>query len=200
MIQSKLTAIQNELKAPKSRKNSFGGYNYRSLEDICEAVKPLLAKHKCSLFIQDMVKEVGGRVYIEATAYLTDLEDGSSIASMASAREAESKKGMDESQLSGASSSYARKYCLNALFLIDDTKDADSDEYRNESEGRYKKGLASDTDKEQFKKMCASVGLKPSSVLIEAGWKQGTDLTKDTLAKALSLVVEIGNENNRKTD
>ena len=196
MIQAKLTAIQNELKAPKSRKNSFGGYNYRSLEDICEAVKPLLAKHKCSLFIQDTVKEVGGRVYVEATTTLTDLEDATQIVTSASAREAESKKGMDDSQVTGATSSYARKYCLNALFLIDDTKDADSDEYRNESEGRYKKGLASDADKTEFKKICASAGLKPSAVLIEAGWKQGTDLTKDTLVKALSLVVEKGNENN----
>ena len=196
MIQAKLTTIQNELKAPKSRKNSFGGYNYRSLEDICEAVKPLLAKHKCSLYIQDTVKEVGGRVYVEATATLTDLEDASVIVTSASAREAESKKGMDDSQVTGATSSYARKYLLNALFLIDDTKDADSDEYRNESEGRYKKGLATSDDKDYFKKLCAPLGLKPSSVLMEAGWKQGTDVSKEVMQKAVQIVMEKGNANN----
>lgn len=195
MVEKKLTAIQNELKAPKSRKNSFGGYNYRSLEDICEAVKPLLAKHQCSLFIQDFVKEVGGRIYVEAIATLTDLEDGTKITSTASAREAESKKGMDDSQITGATSSYARKYCLNALFLIDDTKDADSDEYTKESTARYSKDLASEADKNAFRKMCAAAKVKPSAILEDAGWEQGTDVTKDILQAAIKIVTEIGNEN-----
>lgn len=188
MIEAKLTAIQNELKAPKRRQNSFGGYTYRSLEDICEAVKPLLAKHKCSLYIQDSIKEVGGRVYVEAVATLTDLEDGSKITNSASAREAENKKGMDESQLSGASSSYARKYCLNALFLIDDTKDADSDEYATESEARHKSTLATEREKNNFRDLCADKALKASDILIQAGWQVGTDVTKDLLGKALQMV------------
>lgn len=200
MVETKLTAIQNELKVPKGRKNTFGNYNYRSLEDICEAVKPLLAKHNCSLRIQDYVREVGSRVYIEAIATLTDLEDGSRLTNSALAREAESKKGMDDSQVTGATSSYARKYCLNGLFLIDDTKDADSDEYATENAERYKKNLASEEDKTVFKQMCAAANVKASAILLQAGWKQGDDVTKDILASAIKIVAEIGNENDRQTN
>lgn len=194
MINAKLTQIQSELKAPKSRRNSFGNYNYRSLEDICEAVKPLLAKHNCSLTISDRMVEVCGRVYVEATATLTDNEDGTQIVNTASAREADAKKGMDDSQVTGATSSYARKYCMNGLFLIDDTKDADSDEYAAESNERYKKGLASEKDKNDFKKLCAAANLKGSAILMQAGWKQGEDVTKDVLAKAMQIVTDVGND------
>lgn len=120
----KLVAIQGELKAPKNQKNNFGGYKYRSCEDILEAVKPLLQKHKIALVINDEVIEVGGRIYFKSTATLTDGKD--SIESSAFAREEESKKGMDASQISGSTSSYSRKYCLNALLCIDDTKDSDA--------------------------------------------------------------------------
>ena len=188
MICEKLTKIQNELKAPKNRKNSFGGYNYRSLEDICEAVKPLLAKHKCSLYIWDTIHEVGGRVYVDSTATLTDIEDGSQIISQASAREADSKKGMDDSQVTGATSSYARKYCLNGLFLIDDTKDADSDEYTAENKARYESTLATERDKNNFRTLCNDKALKASDILIQAGWEVGTDVTKELLGKALQIV------------
>jgi len=122
---NKLTQIQSELKAPKNQYNSFGKYKYRNCEDILEAVKPLLAKYDCKLIITDEVINVGDRYYIKATAKFKS-EDGV-IEVSAMAREEESKKGMDASQVSGAASSYARKYCLNGLFLIDDTKDADSD-------------------------------------------------------------------------
>lgn len=124
---SKLTDIQRELKAPKSNYNSFGKYNYRSCEDILEAVKPLLEKHEATLFISDEMVEVGGRIYVKATATFQDGLTKTQVT--AYAREAESKKGMDESQVTGTASSYARKYALNGLFLIDDTKDADTDEY-----------------------------------------------------------------------
>lgn len=124
---SVLTQIQSELKAPKNRKNKFGGYNYRSCEDILEAVKPLLVKYEASLTIWDDIVEVGGRVYVKATAYFTCGEFQTQVTAFA--REAESKKGMDDSQITGTASSYARKYALNGLFLIDDTKDADTDEY-----------------------------------------------------------------------
>ena len=123
-----LTKIQAELKAPKNRRNSFGGYNYRSCEDILEAVKPLLDKYEASLTISDEIVEVGGRVYVKATASF--IADGIGTYVTAYAREAESKKGMDDSQITGTASSYARKYALNGLFLIDDTKDADTDEYK----------------------------------------------------------------------
>lgn len=119
-----LIEIQSELKAPKNQRNNFGNYNYRSCEDILEAVKPLLKKHECLLTISDEIVEVGGRIYVKATATITNKENSYNVTSYA--RESESKKGMDSSQLTGATSSYARKYALNGLFLIDDTKDADA--------------------------------------------------------------------------
>ena len=122
---NKLQKIQTALKAPKGQTNAFGKYKYRSCEDIMEAVKPLLSEHGLSLVIADKIIEVGGRVYVEATA---ELNDGERVVGMsrASAREPETKKGMDEAQITGATSSYARKYALNGLFAIDDTKDADA--------------------------------------------------------------------------
>lgn len=125
MIYEKLNAIQTELKAPKNQVNKFGGYNYRSCEDILEAVKPLLKANAVCLTLSDKIAEHGNRVYVEATATLIDYE-GQSVSVTAYAREAETKKGMDDSQITGATSSYARKYALNGLFDIDDCKDADS--------------------------------------------------------------------------
>ena len=122
---SKLTEIQKKLKAPKSNYNSFGKYNYRSCEDILEAVKPLLGDN--TLILSDEVVQIGDRIYVKATAVFRDGATETRVSAFA--REAESKKGMDESQVTGTASSYARKYALNGLFLIDDTKDADTDEY-----------------------------------------------------------------------
>ena len=129
----KLAKVQFELKAPKSNFNKFGGFYYRSLEDILEAVKPLLDKHGLTLTISDEPVMVGDRFYIKATARLSDGKE--SIEVTAYAREPQSKTKMDDAQLTGASSSYARKYCLNGLFLIDDTKDPDTDEYVEQTVG-----------------------------------------------------------------
>jgi len=118
-----LAEIQQKLKAPKNQKNKFGGYMYRSCEDILEAVKPLLGE--CVLTINDEVKEVGGRIYVKAYANIVN-NSGESFTSTGWAREPEDKKGMDQSQITGAASSYARKYALNGLFCIDDNKDADA--------------------------------------------------------------------------
>ena len=126
-ITGKLCEIQHSLKAPKGQRNTFGNYNYRSCEDILEAVKPLLHDAGLVLTLSDDITEVGGRVYVKATATLTDGTD--SVTNTAYAREAETKKGMDESQITGTASSYARKYALNGLFCIDDTKDAETPEY-----------------------------------------------------------------------
>ena len=126
-----LKKIQAELKAPKNQYNKFGNYAYRSAEDILEAVKPLLAKYNSMLTISDEIVEAGGRIYVKAQCTFMD-DKGSSIITAAYAREPESKKGMDESQITGAASSYARKYALNGMFLIDDTKDEDSNELREE--------------------------------------------------------------------
>ena len=126
-----LLKIQNELKAPKGNYSSYGGFKYRSCEDILEAVKPLLKEEGLTLTISDEMVMVGERYYIKATATIRDGEESISVS--AYAREAESKKGMDESQITGTASSYARKYALNGLFLIDDTKDADTDEFRGKT-------------------------------------------------------------------
>ena len=126
-IREKLLNIQKELVVPKSQYNSFGKYNYRNCEDILEAVKPLLEKNKCTLAISDELVLIGNRYYIKASVRLADVEDPEGvIEATAYAREEESKKGMDGSQVTGASSSYARKYALNGLFCIDDTKDSDT--------------------------------------------------------------------------
>lgn len=148
----KLVAIQTDLKAPKGQKNTFGGYKYRSCEDILEAVKPLLARNGLVLNISDEVLEIGGRVYVKAKATITDGQNFQT--STAYAREAETKKGMDPAQVTGTSSSYARKYALNGLFCIDDTKDPDTDEYTKRTQGKKEKeteisfGTASAEDKD----------------------------------------------------
>ncbi|MBQ2016154.1 MAG: ERF family protein, partial [Clostridia bacterium] len=119
-VYQKLAAIQTALKAPKSQFNKFGGYKYRKAEDILEAVKPLLKEHGCALTCSDDLQQIGDRYYIKATAMLICAEDGSYQSCEAYAREEEEKKGMDGSQVTGASSSYARKYALNGLLCIDD--------------------------------------------------------------------------------
>jgi hypothetical protein len=124
MVHEKLLAIQAELKAPKGQYNNFGKYKYRSCEDIVEAVKPLALKHGCVLTLSDEIVLIGDRYYLKTTATLADNENNISVHSFA--REEAEKKGMDSSQITGAASSYARKYALNGLFAIDDTKDADS--------------------------------------------------------------------------
>lgn len=116
--------IQHKLKAPKGQYNSFGKYNYRSCEDILEGVKPLLKEHNLALLIDDEIVQIGERYYVKATAKITDGREF--VSATAYAREPDTKKGMDESQITGATSSYARKYALNALLCIDDTKDADT--------------------------------------------------------------------------
>lgn len=135
-IVEKLATIQQELKAPKGQYNSYGGFNYRSCEDILEAVKPLLKSTRCILTISDELVNVGNRYYIKAVAKLTDTEATKEpyyIINEAYAREEETKKGMDGAQITGTASSYARKYALNGLFCIDDTKDADTDEHAKQT-------------------------------------------------------------------
>ena len=124
-VYEKLIAIQSELKAPKSQYNNFGKYAYRNCEDILESLKPLLKEHKSTIYISDEIVTVLERFYVKATVTFIDAETGEKIINTAYAREEESKKGMDGSQVTGASSSYARKYALNGMFAIDDTKDSD---------------------------------------------------------------------------
>ena len=125
-IYEKLLKVQTQLKAPKSQYNSFGKYNYRNCEDILEAAKPICAEVNSLVWLSDEVVMIGERYYVKATAAFVDVENGEKLTSVAFAREEETKKGMDGSQVTGASSSYARKYALNGLFDIDDTKDSDT--------------------------------------------------------------------------
>lgn len=142
----KLIKIQNELKAPKGQYNSFGKYKYRSCEDIIEAAKPICLKNKAVITLTDDLVLVGDRYYVKATATLFDIETKGVIASTtAFAREELDKKGMDGSQVTGTSSSYARKYALNGLLQIDDTKDADTDEHHIEKEEKAKKQVKKET-------------------------------------------------------
>lgn len=126
MIYEKLMEIQKELFVPKGQTNNFGGYNYRSCEDILKAVKPICEAKGCVLMLDNQLIEVGGRNYVQAVAKLIELETGENVTATAHAREEESKKGMDGSQITGSASSYARKYALAGLFCIDNEKDSDA--------------------------------------------------------------------------
>lgn len=131
-LREKLLNIQSELKAPKNQTNKFGGYNYRSCEDILEAVKPLLLKHKATLTIEDGIELVGEHLFMKSTAILQDVESESVLTNVAYA-EMSDHKGMSSEQSTGTASSYCRKYCLNGLFLIDDTKDPDTEEFAKQT-------------------------------------------------------------------
>lgn len=157
---AKLAEIQKELKVPKNQYNKYGGFNYRSCEDIVEAVKPLCHARGLVLTMGDDVIVFGNRFYIKAHVTLLDTETGEKIEKTAVAREADSKKGMDESQITGASSSYARKYALNGLFCIDDTKDADTNDYKNQQNQRQNQNF-----------VCADCGtpFKATSVKLRNG-------------------------------
>ena len=153
-IYEKLLAVQNELKAPKDKRNDYGGFNYRSCEGILEAVKPLLQEQGLMLTIKDEVVNIGDRYYVRATVLLDDISSNGEIAITALAREEEAKKGMDASQITGTASSYARKYALNGLFLIDDTKDADTDEFhRTTQENGQKTNVATQPNQPPAKKI-----------------------------------------------
>lgn len=130
-----LIEIQANLKAPKGQWNNFGKYKYRSAEDILEAVKPHLHKHDCLLYLSDEMVAIGNRIYVKATATFINA-DGVQVVNTAYAREEEEKKGMDGCQITGTASSYARKYALNGLFLIDDTKDADTNEHHVQTQAK----------------------------------------------------------------
>ena len=144
-VYKKLIKVQQELKVPKNQRNTFGNYNYRSSEDILEALKPILAKYEADVFLSYKIIVMENLwTYVEATATFVDIETGESVSSNGYAREAETKKGMDPSQITGSASSYAGKYALNGMFLIDDTKDADTDEQHRQTAGTKPKTFSKD--------------------------------------------------------
>ena len=185
-VYTKLSEIQVTIKAPKNLYNSFGKYKYRNAEGICEAVKPFLDRHKCSLILSDDVVCVGESNYIKATATLVDLETGEHVSVSALARESIEKKGMDDSQITGTASSYARKYALNGLLLLDDTKDADTDEYHEQTHGKK-----TEADKaEEFDRQCDDIGkIKIAKVKVDIIKKKCADdgVTEEKVLKLYKL-------------
>ena len=168
-VYDKLYKVQAELKAPKGQYNSFGKYKYRSCEDILEALKPLLFKHSATVTLSDSATPVGDRFYIEATASFIDSDDGSMVVATAYAREPDTKKGMEVSQITGTASSYARKYALNGLFLIDDTKDPDTDEYHKQTSGEdpylpTKNGKVSSAQLKKLAEECKRTGVSEKEI------------------------------------
>lgn len=180
-IYTKLGKIQAQLKAPKSQYNEFGKYNYRNAEDILNAVKPLCQAYDVVLILTDEIKNVGDRYYVQATARLIDINTGAETEVTAYAREEESKKGMDGSQVTGASSSYARKYALNGLFAIDDTKDCDT---TNKVETKTATPDLVEIAKDvgvNFERVIAWYNQKNKTAI-----KDPTELPYDTLSKAIA--------------
>lgn len=196
-LTEKLAKIQVNLKAPKNLYNSFGKYKYRNAEGIQEALKPMLDEYKVTVTLADEIVEVGGRVYVKATATIADCESGEALSVSAYAREAETKKGMDDAQVTGATSSYARKYALNGLFLLDDTKDVDTEEYQSQSKRGTAKAKAKSDDglpfeigddapksyREQLREFCKENNYDPKSIIQICGLNQ--DSTEDDYKAAL---------------
>lgn len=194
-IYKKLLAIQSELKAPKSQFNNFGKYKYRNCEDILESLKPLLTKNEAVVTISDEIITIGQRFYLKATAKIFDTQTGESIETTAYAREEETKKGMDGSQLTGCSSSYARKYALNGLFSIDDTKDSDfsSGYEKKETDINLKnklKELISEYSKKSDKKI--------NVVVDEIKKKAGKDLNLFSAAEFKNIISYLETKVNKK--
>lgn len=186
-IYEALSCVQTELKAPKNQKNTFGGYNYRSCEDILEAVKPLLKAHGLVLHLHDEPVVIGDWHYIKATAELFDFTD-QRISCSAFAREPEQKTKMDAAQVTGTSSSYARKYALNGLFCIDDTKDPDTDEYQKQTAGRSGRPTQRQNPppvqkQQEAPPLCACCGKPIQAVKTRSGQFTVQDVAAKTSAK-----------------
>ena len=180
ILKEKLMNIQQELKCNKGQYNDFGKYKYRSCEDILESVKPLLKGYKCVLTLNDELQFIGERYYIKATATLSDVESEEVISNVAYAREEETKKGMDGSQITGTASSYARKYALNGLLAIDDTKDADTNEYKKQTT----KEMITNEQKETIKSMFEPDTIK--EILENCRVRKLSDLTKEEASEIIA--------------
>lgn len=186
MMNDKLVTIQQLLNAPKNLTNSFGGYKYRSAEGILEAVKPLLKEHKLSLTLTDTAVLKGEWHYIKATAILTDNE-GNTMKTNAYAREQDIKKGMDSAQVTGAASSYARKYALNGLFAIDDTKDPDTDEHQARTQPKQATPSFKQDVYAKFKEHNIDDSVIMSEIILKATGKRTVDSQDDAFAVIAEL-------------
>lgn len=186
-IYEKLMMVQQKLKCSKSQYNSFGKYHYRSCEDILEGLKPCLKEVKAAVTVEDEVVEIGGRIYVRAMAVFHDAESDKLISNTAYAREGDTQSGMSPAQITGATSSYARKYALNGLFMIDDTKDSDTDENKIESDAKKKKTEPkAEVDKQLIdeKKVaalsnrCTADGVSPVTIMDKCHVKDLSQLTE----------------------
>ena len=197
-IYMKLVNIQSALKAPKSQFNSFGKYNYRSCEDILEGLKPILKEEKALVILDDNIVQIGNRFYVEATATLIDAETGEKVSTKALAREDETKKGMDLAQVTGSVSSYARKYALNGLFCIDDTKDSDA---TNKHGNEQKKKEVNESELNTLYSLGESIEKDKNRVDSEVYKKFGklaVDLTKQEYEKVLNGYKSILDKRNQE--
>lgn len=191
-IREKLLVVQTELNAPKNRMNKFGGYSYRSCEDILEALKPILKKVKAVIKLTDNIIMIGDRIYVNATAWFVDTESDETISADAFAREPAEKKGMDAAQVTGTASSYARKYALNGLLAIDDAKDPDTDEYKVEQDAKAEKAAKTvaikkkkeEVDSTDLDAMISNEELKTLEMLIERA-----GVTPEKFCKIYNLTV-----------
>lgn len=189
-IYEKLLSVQNALKAPKSQYNAFGKYNYRNCEDILEAVKPICKEVNALVFLSDDIVMVGERYYVQATATFIDAGNGERLSAVAYAREEETKKGMDGSQVTGASSSYARKYALNGLFDIDDTKDSDTTNTHGKDEPNVNPAPTKQKEKTPREMLIAKLKEKGINAGEYAKEKGLNPKTKDE--RYLELLAELG--------
>lgn len=189
-IYAAMQVVQRELKAPKGQTNSFGGYKYRSCEDIVEAVKPLLNEQGLILTMSDDIVQVGDRIYVKATCRVIDVATGDSVETSALAREAAQKKGMDDSQVTGTSSSYARKYALNGLFAIDDTKDADTDAYAKRQQAAQKSEQERKNAMHALNTAIKTVGAQNAEVSAIAGVKFGKTSTREMTTEEINQLAE----------
>lgn len=195
-----LSEIQTSLNVPKSQFNKFGGYRYRKAEDILESIKPMLKKHGCALIISDTIKCVGVRNYVEATVTLYLCKDPENAVTVkASAREEESKKGMDQSQITGASSSYARKYALNGLFCIDDSADSDTTNMHGKNEPEKKAPLIPDNPREyefkhgelQGQKLCNVTDVQKLENVLNAHGAEMPEPLRSAISQHLSVIANV---------
>lgn len=194
-INAQLREVQQKLKAPKGQTNTFGQYKYRSCEDILEAVKPLLGEQGLTLVISDDIMQIGERIYVAAEAKVTN-DDGDFVSNKAFAREPDDKRGMDASQITGTASSYARKYALNGLFAIDDTKDADTDEYQRRTQSKQSQGITCELCHQPIKPMAKRGGgeMSPEAVAKWTRAKTGMAVCGDCYKKREAKQTNGGNE------
>lgn len=183
----RLSYIQNEMKVPKNLYNSHGGYYYRNAETIMNTAKPICAKYRCTLTVDDAINQIGDRFYVSATALLSAWDSMLNIACTAHARETLDRKGMDSSQITGAASSYARKYALNGLFLLDDVKDADTDEYVEQTKEQKK-----EQPKQKAKQPDVSELILKFQELKGKLTKIGVDIHADAFVKWLCENAKVG--------